>query len=162
VDLKSDTITVRLALTGGHEVTPISHHQRVTPIAGRLRPLLEAASTKKKNPWAPVATTEAGKLWGEWGLNQALKRAQSRAKRDGWSFHDLRHYAGLVIMRSGRKHADFYGWRSNVAAVCARHNQSAFRNARRRSLGWNRAPGWSFGGPVLASAFSFSARSAER
>ena len=101
VDLKSDTITVRRALTGGHEVTPKSHHQRVIPSAGRLRALLDAASTKKKNPWAPVATTEAGKLWGEWGLNQALKRAQARAERDGWSFHDLRHFFATELFRRG-------------------------------------------------------------
>jgi integrase len=101
VDLKSDTITVRRALTGGHEVTPKSRHQRVIPIAGRLRSLLETASTKKKNPWAPVATTAAGKLWGEWGLNQALKRTQARAERQGWSFHDLRHFFATELFRRG-------------------------------------------------------------
>jgi len=37
VDLKAGTLTVRRARTGRHAVTPKSHHQRVIPIAMRLR-----------------------------------------------------------------------------------------------------------------------------
>jgi hypothetical protein len=39
-----------------------------------------------------VALTARGKPWGESGLNQAFRRAMERAKLDGWSFHDLRHF----------------------------------------------------------------------
>ncbi|HKY40856.1 MAG TPA: tyrosine-type recombinase/integrase [Polyangiaceae bacterium] len=98
VDLKVGIITVRRGLTLGVEVTPKSHHQRVIPIGQRMRTTLEAAAPKKANPWAPVAITARGKPWGEFGLNQAFTRAMERAKLDGWSFHDLRHYPAHRII----------------------------------------------------------------
>ena len=59
------------------------------------------ASTKKVNPWAPVAITARGKPWGEFGLNQAFGRAMKHAKLDGWSFHDLRHFFVTELFRNG-------------------------------------------------------------
>ncbi len=39
--------------------------------------------------------------WGEYGLNQAFKRAQKRAGRGGASFHDLRHFFITELFRKG-------------------------------------------------------------
>ncbi|MDF3067060.1 MAG: hypothetical protein K0R38_2661 [Polyangiaceae bacterium] len=101
VDLKVGIITVRRGLTLGVEVTPKSHHQRVIPMGPRLRATLEAAAPKKASPWASVAITARGKPWGEFGLNQAFGRALERAKLDGWSFHDLRHFFVTELFRNG-------------------------------------------------------------
>ena len=101
VDLKIGIITVRRGITLGIEVTPKSHHQRVIPIGPRLRAALAVAEAKKKSPWAPVALTGLRKPWGESGLNQAFQRAQERAKRTGWSFHDLRHFFVTELFRNG-------------------------------------------------------------
>ncbi|MDQ2647188.1 MAG: site-specific integrase [Myxococcota bacterium] len=101
VDLKVSTITVRRAITLGIEVTPKSHNQRVIPIGPRLRGTLEASAPKKASPWAPVAVTALGKPWGEFGLNQAFRRAMERAKLRGWSFHDLRHFFVTELFRNG-------------------------------------------------------------
>jgi site-specific recombinase XerD len=48
-----------------------------------------------------VAITARGKPWGEFGLNQAFGRAMKRAKLDGWSFHDLRHFFVTELFRNG-------------------------------------------------------------
>lgn len=101
VDLKIGIITVRRGITLGIEVTPKSHHQRVIPIGPRLRAALGTAEPKKKSPWAPVALTALGKPWGESGLNQAFQRAQERAGRTGWTFHDLRHFFVTELFRNG-------------------------------------------------------------
>jgi len=101
VDLKVGIITVRRGLTLGVEVTPKSHHQRVIPIGQRLRATLETAPPKKASPWGPMALTAHGKPWGESGLNQAFGRAMERARLDGWSFHDLRHFFVTELFRNG-------------------------------------------------------------
>jgi len=101
VDLKGNTITVRRAITRGEETTPKSGDHRVIPIAEPLRLLLGSAATTKKNPWASVALTTHGKAWGEFGLNQAFKRAQKRAGHSGWCFHDLRHFFATELFRKG-------------------------------------------------------------
>ena len=101
VDLKTGTIAVRRGITRGIETTPKSHHQRVVPFGPRLRALLEVAEREKATPWAPVALTELGKPWAEFGLNQAFKRAVKRAGRRGWSFHDLRHFFVSELFRNG-------------------------------------------------------------
>ena len=48
-----------------------------------------------------MALTAHGKPWGENGLNQAFQRAQERAKRTGWTFHDLRHFFVTELFRNG-------------------------------------------------------------
>jgi len=101
VDLKIGTITVRRGITLGIEVTPKSHHQRVVPVGPRVCATLGAAEPKKKSPWSPVLITALGKPWGESGLNQAFQRAQERAGRTGWAFHDLRHFFVSELFRSG-------------------------------------------------------------
>jgi integrase len=101
VDLKGGNISVRRALTQGEATTPKSGSHRVVPIATPLRMRLESAATTRANPWAPVATTSLGKVWGEFGLNQAFQRAQARARRSGWSFHDLRHFFVTELFRRG-------------------------------------------------------------
>lgn len=73
VDLKGNVITVRRAITRGEETTPKSGKPRAIPIAVPLRAILEPLASKKKTPWSSVATTTAGKLWGEFGLNQAFQ-----------------------------------------------------------------------------------------
>lgn len=101
VDLKIGTIAVRRGITRGIETTPKSHHQRLIPIGPRVRAALEVAERRKATPWAPVALTELGKPWAEFGLNQAFKRAVKRAGRRGWSFHDLRHFFVSELFRNG-------------------------------------------------------------
>jgi integrase/recombinase XerD len=76
--------------------------------------------------------------------------------------HTLRHYAEFRIMPSGVSDLKDSAAIAGVAVLFARHNQSAFRNASRRSFGRKRRAGRVFTGPVLASAFCFSARSAAR
>ena len=101
IDLKGNTLTVRRALTRGEETTPKSGDQRVMPIAAPLRLLLDVAESSRSSPWAPVALTAYGKLWGESGLNQSFKRAQQRAGRSGLCFHDLRHFFVTELFRKG-------------------------------------------------------------
>jgi integrase len=99
VDLTAATITVRRGITIGVETTPKSHHHRVIPLARVLRELLETAKATKPGPWSPVALTVHGKPWGEFGLNQAFKRAQKRIGRSGWTFHSLRHFFVTELFR---------------------------------------------------------------
>jgi len=101
VDLKVGTLAVRRGITLGIETTPKSHHQRLIPLARTLRATLERAVSDRKGPWAPVSLTALGKPWGESGLNQAFKRAQKRAGRSGWCFHDLRHFFVTELFRNG-------------------------------------------------------------
>ncbi|MEO6599515.1 MAG: site-specific integrase, partial [Polyangiaceae bacterium] len=101
VDLTGNTITVRRAMTRGEESTPKSGHQRRVPFAEPLRGLLLHAQSVRSGPWATVALTGHGKPWRDFGLNQAFKRVQERARRSGWSFHDLRHYCATELFRLG-------------------------------------------------------------
>jgi integrase len=101
VDLKVGSLTVRRGITVGVETTPKSHHQRLIPLAPTLRATLEGAARERSGPWAPVTLTAFGKPWGESGLNQAFKRAQKRAEREGWTFHDLRHFFVTELFRNG-------------------------------------------------------------
>jgi len=95
-------IIIRQAICKGEVCTPKSGDQRKIPIAPQLLSILEEAAKKKESPSAPVAITEQGKAWGEWGLNQALKRAAKRAGLDArWRFHDLRHAFVTGMFRSG-------------------------------------------------------------
>lgn len=101
VDLKVGSLTVRRGITLGVESTPKSHHQRLIPLANSLRSALEVAAKHRTNPWGTVALTAFRKPWGESGLNQAFKRAQKRAGREGWCFHDLRHFFVTELFRNG-------------------------------------------------------------
>lgn len=101
VDLRDGTVTVRRAISRREVSTPKSGSHRVIPIAAPLRILLERAAANRENPWAAVATTAKGQIWGEFGLNQAFQRAQRRVERSGWSFHDLRHFFVTELFRLG-------------------------------------------------------------
>lgn len=67
-----------------------------------LRAVLEVAFAEKKGPWGNVALTKQGKPWGESGLNQVFQRARDRAGREGWSYHDLRHFFISELLPQGR------------------------------------------------------------
>ena len=101
IDLRGGAIAIRRGVTRGETTTPKSGEPRTIPIAGPLRALLEAMPKPRLKPWAPVAVTAQGKVWGESGLNQAFKRAQERAGRTGWCFHDLRHFFVTELFRRG-------------------------------------------------------------
>jgi len=55
------------------------------------------AEPAKIGHWSPVALTAQGNPWGEYGLNQAFKRAG----RSGWTFHSLRHFFVTELFRQG-------------------------------------------------------------
>jgi integrase len=101
IDLVGKTVTVRRTISRNEESTPKSGDHRVIPIAEPLKAQLDQAILTRKGPWAPVALTSFGKLWGESGLNQNFIRAQERASRKGWSFHDLRHFFVTELFRLG-------------------------------------------------------------
>lgn len=101
VDFRNGTITVRRSVTRGEESTPKSGHQEVLPLVPSLRAVLEVAFAEKKGPWDNVALTKQGKPWGESGLNQTYQRARDRAGREGWSYHDLRHFFISELYRRG-------------------------------------------------------------
>jgi site-specific recombinase XerD len=73
----------------------------VVPIGALLAARLETANRERRNPWPEVTRTALGTPWGDFGLNQAFKRAQKRAGLSGWSVYDLRHYFVTKLFRSG-------------------------------------------------------------
>jgi integrase len=101
IDWVAKTLTIRRSVSSGFETTPKSHHQRRIPLSRVLLAELEAAKLAKVNPWSQVSLTRAGRPWGESGLNQAFKRALERSGRDGWTFHDLRHFFVSELFRAG-------------------------------------------------------------
>jgi integrase len=58
----------------------------------------------------------AGSTLTRAAVEKAVKKAREQAGLGGRRVtpHTLRHYAGLVIMPSGRKLAEVYGWRSDA------------------------------------------------
>lgn len=101
VDLRGGNLSIRRSVSYGEPTTPKSGHHRVIPIAFPLRTLLEVAVKQRKGPWSEVALTSLDRPWAQFGLNQAFERAQKKAKREGWSFHDLRHYFVTELFRRG-------------------------------------------------------------
>lgn len=103
VDLRAEGgwLHVRRSLSNGEETTPKSGEARKVPIAAPLRTLLEAAQKAKRGKLPNVSLTKHGAVWGQAGLNQAFERAQEKAKRTGWSFHDLRRFCGTELERLG-------------------------------------------------------------
>lgn len=106
IDLKAVELTVRRGLCDGQEAPPKSHAQRPIPIAAPLLAILKMWKEKrkaelKKSPWAPVAVTRYGRVWGDSGLGQMFERAQQRAELEGWSFHSLRHGFTSQLFRRG-------------------------------------------------------------
>jgi len=101
VDLKAQTLTIRIALARGEETTPKSHHAEVLPLCERMHNALERTKANRKSPFGTVALTAYGKPWGDSGLNQAFKRAKKRAGKSGWTVHGLRHFFVTELFRNG-------------------------------------------------------------
>jgi len=100
VDLAAGVLVVRFSHSKGETSTPKSGHERPIPIAPQLMELLRAARPAQRR--GLVSTTSDGKPWGEYGLNQALKRAIPKAGLEGsWRFHDLRHFFVTQLFRRG-------------------------------------------------------------
>ncbi|HSN97763.1 MAG TPA: tyrosine-type recombinase/integrase [Candidatus Nanopelagicales bacterium] len=96
----SGVLVVRFAQTKGETSTPKSGHEREVPLAPQLVALLQAIPSNRRH--GLVATTQRGGPWGEYGLNQALKRAIRRAGCKGsWRYHDLRHFFVTQLFRRG-------------------------------------------------------------
>lgn len=81
-------------------------HSEIAPPAGDSNrrapsPIVGDSEDEEEEPLGSGRHHSAGKLWAEWGLNQALKRAQARAEREGWSVHDLRHFFATELFRRG-------------------------------------------------------------
>jgi len=93
-------LVVRFSQTKGETTTPKSGHEREIPLAPRLAALLREARPEHRRGLVSTATN--GQPWGEYGLNQALKRALGRAGIEGsWRFHDLRHFFVTQLFRRG-------------------------------------------------------------
>jgi len=93
-------LVVRFSQTKGETTTPKSGHEREIPLAPRLTVLLRTARPEHRR--GLVSTAANGQPWGEYGLNQALKRASGRAGIEGsWRFHDLRHFFVTQLFRRG-------------------------------------------------------------
>lgn len=97
VDLVKGVLVVRTAICRGVEATPKSGDQREVPIARPLHQILESI----KRNHTHVAVTRQGKVWGEQGPIQVVRRASVRAGIGGWRFHDLRHYFVTHLFSAG-------------------------------------------------------------
>jgi integrase len=100
VDLNQGVLVVRFSESKGETSTPKSGHERVVPLASQLLTLLRYA--RPPHGRGLVSTTKSGQPWAECGLNQALKRAATKAGIEGkWRFHDLRHFFVTQLFRRG-------------------------------------------------------------
>lgn len=99
VDIADGLLVVRLARTQGVTSTPKSGHEREIPLSTDLLAMLREAGPGA--PHAVVARTGHGEPWGQSGLLQAFRRAQTRAGLTGWRFHDLRHHFVSTLFRGG-------------------------------------------------------------
>jgi integrase len=90
VNLETNLLFVREAMTFGIVVTPKSGHQRAVPIALPLQAIL--AEAKKCRTSEYVAPSGKGKPWTHRGLLRAFNRAVERAKLPHTRLHDLRHF----------------------------------------------------------------------
>ena len=90
VNLDTNLLFVREAITHGIVVTPKSGHQRAIPIAAPLRDILEKA--KKSASSVYVAPSRRGTPWTHGGLRHAFNRAVENAKLPHARLHDLRHF----------------------------------------------------------------------
>lgn len=99
IDLKGGILVVRQSICRGVAAAPKSGHERIVPLTEELRKALE--NVRPIDPNALVATNAKGRPWTETSLLAAFKRAQKRAKLDGWRLHDLRHYFVTALFQSG-------------------------------------------------------------
>lgn len=101
VDLTRRTITVRRSVSRGFEESPKSGHERVVPINDVLFELLLKVQKARTSPWQEVCLTVKKQPWGEFGLNQAFKRACRKLGLSGYTFHCTRHYFVTELFRAG-------------------------------------------------------------
>ena len=92
VNVETDTLYVREALTVGEVVLPKSGHQRPIPLAPALKAILEVAAKQPHLPTAYVAPSKTGAAWTPAGLRHAFKRALTKANVPHARLHDLRHF----------------------------------------------------------------------
>ena len=91
-------LSIREGLSYGEIHTPKTGKREI-PIARRLARLL--ARIEKGPRDGHVAVTQAGEIWGQYGLDQAFERVRDRAGLAGWSVYALRHYAITMWLRKG-------------------------------------------------------------
>lgn len=91
-------LVVREGVSFGERHSPKTG-QRQIPMTPALA--LELNACAQLPPSAPIAITGKGKPWGQWGLDQAFRRAVRRAGLSGWSVYTLRHYAITTWLRAG-------------------------------------------------------------
>lgn len=96
VDLRKQTITVRLARFDNQEAPPKSGHEREIPISPALYVMLEARCQNLR-PHDYVAAKIDGTPWGDSGLIQALERACKRVGITGSRYHSLRHFFATTL-----------------------------------------------------------------
>jgi integrase len=101
VDLKAQTLTVRLSRCRGILSTPKSGHERLIPLPAVLLQDLHATPKAQRVPDNLVSCGSDGEPWGEFALHKTFKRTCQRATIDGWRFHDLRHYFVTSLFRAG-------------------------------------------------------------
>lgn len=101
VNLKTDLLFVRQAITCGQVVAPKSGHERGIPIAPMLKEILVEASKKPHKATGPVAPSTKGTPWTEGGLRHAFRRSLVRAKVPPTRLHGLRHFFITQCFKGG-------------------------------------------------------------
>ncbi|MCA9585813.1 MAG: site-specific integrase [Myxococcales bacterium] len=101
VNLDTDTLFVKRAITHGVVVTPKSGHQRAIPIAPALKDILLAARPERFSPFDPVAASRKGTVWTDSGLRHAFQKALKKAELPHSRFHDLRHFFVPQVFAGG-------------------------------------------------------------
>jgi integrase len=101
INLDSNMVIVRQAITHGQVVAPKSGHERGIPIAPALKEALVEASKKGHKPTDPVAPSRKGTPWTESGLRGAFKRALERAQVSATRLHGLRHFFITECFKGG-------------------------------------------------------------
>jgi integrase len=101
VNLARGTLIVRRSVSRGVEDTPKSGHERTVPLNVMLIPLLEEAFRNRTDARDEVCLTKDDEPWGEFGLNQAFKRAAMKSGISGYTFHCCRHFFITELFRQG-------------------------------------------------------------
>lgn len=92
MNLDTEMLFVKRAITHGVVVTPKSGHQRAIPIAPALKDILVAARPEGGLPFDPVSPSGKGTAWTDSGLRHAFQQALKKAGLPHSRFHDLRHF----------------------------------------------------------------------
>lgn len=90
-------LSVREGRSHGELHTPKTG-QREIPLAPELVRLLEPFERASRDQH--LATNEAARPWGQYGITQAFERLRDRVGLAGWSVYALRHYAITSWLRA--------------------------------------------------------------